>query len=323
MNALAVAFLIAFVEAPWGSISATTQGEPVLSQSPGGLVLSPNLTWPNEAFRNPAKWHALVLWASQYAREVTGQTAGAIRRKIGAANLQLDCFQNVSCAGILGFEEMRGEFNARTFEKTRLRVQDFGLATRAINESYRPLLHSKFPRSDAEELALLVARSNSLRTIYGMFLFPNYDLSLDKKSKDLAILEVRLEIRASDIEATEFLKRWVFNHGWPTKKRDGTSFVEDAWLVAQHSDLDPLFQLRALELIQAQSKSDGPNGDYAYLFDRIHLRFLGSQRYGTQLSCQDHKFVPLQLEMPKSLDQRRLEAGLPAIKTAIQAMGPC
>ena len=50
-----------------------------------------------------------------------------------------------------------------------------------------------------------------------------------------------------DIERTERLEEIIAEHGWPTYDLVGEDGEEAAWVIAQHSDLDPEFQAEALE----------------------------------------------------------------------------
>lgn len=49
----------------------------------------------------------------------------------------------------------------------------------------------------------------------------------------------------------ERLKQIIAAQGWPTVTTAGRDGAEAAWLIAQHSDADPAFQARALELLTA------------------------------------------------------------------------
>lgn len=93
---------------------------------------------------------------------------------------------------------------------------------------------------------------------------------------------------SEDFRNTAMLKKIVEEHGWPRRSVVGDSAARMAWLIAQHADQDPAFQLRALRLMEpltAQKEVSSP--DFAYLYDRVMLKIAGKQRYGTQFaSCE-------------------------------------
>jgi hypothetical protein len=53
-----------------------------------------------------------------------------------------------------------------------------------------------------------------------------------------------------DRARTERLKWIIAQYGWPTFDLVGEDGADAAWLIAQHSDLDPEFQQEALNLIK-------------------------------------------------------------------------
>jgi hypothetical protein len=133
----------------------------------------------------------------------------------------------------------------------------------------------------------------------------------------------------ADDENTEFLKKLVSEKGWPTISRVGQQAAGKAWLLVQHADHDPAFQLRALRLMEPLvATGEVSKGNYAYLYDRIMLKLSGKQRFGTQfMGCdgEEHKLRPLEDE--KQLDKLRAEYQLEPIteyrKGMKEAFGPC
>ena len=133
----------------------------------------------------------------------------------------------------------------------------------------------------------------------------------------------------SDAANTEWLKTWVAKDGWPTISQVGEKGASAAWLLTQHADADPVFQARALRLMEplvAQGEVSKQN--YAYLYDRIMLKLTGKQRYGTQWSACQGDTRPLQpLEDEPRLAELRAEMGLDPIEDYARSMdqmfGPC
>ena len=118
---------------------------------------------------------------------------------------------------------------------------------------------------------------------------------------------------------TEQLQSMLKGRGWFRDDKDGEGAGSDAWLIAQHADLNPEFQQEALTLIEAELGAPGVSkSNYAYLYDRVQMRFSDSessekriQRYGTQGRCTGPgTWEPSPVEDPENLDARRAEVGL-------------
>jgi hypothetical protein len=128
-----------------------------------------------------------------------------------------------------------------------------------------------------------------------------------------SILLSRLWIAAIDRDNvnTVWLKKTVKEQGWPKKSIVGSAASDRAWLLVQHADADPAFQLEALRLMEPLAKSDEIARDnFAYLYDRITLKLTGKQRYGTQFTCEKGQRVPLPLEDSAGVDRERAEMAL-------------
>jgi hypothetical protein len=128
-----------------------------------------------------------------------------------------------------------------------------------------------------------------------------------------AALERRLWHAASaeDHSNTAMLKAIVAEHGWPTIQMVGEEASSAAWLLVQHADDDPAFQLRVLRLMAPLLATGGVSKrDYAYLYDRVMLKISGKQRYGSQARCVEGKLVALPLEDPDKVDSLRAVVGL-------------
>jgi hypothetical protein len=116
---------------------------------------------------------------------------------------------------------------------------------------------------------------------------------------------------ARDRANTEWLKGVVAEHGWPKISEVGERAANQAWLLVQHADHDPVFQLEALRMMEplVAQREVSPN-DFAYLTDRVMLKLTGKQRYGTQFHCVDGRFAPLPIEDEAAVDRLRREAGM-------------
>ena len=132
-----------------------------------------------------------------------------------------------------------------------------------------------------------------------------------------------------DRQNTEFLKKHVAEKGWPTISAVGQQASGKAWLLVQHADHDPAFQLKALRLMEPlAAKGDVSKRNYAYLYDRVMLKLAGKQRFGTQFSgCDGDEYKLRPLENEKRLTELRLQYDLEPIseyrKSMKDSFGPC
>jgi hypothetical protein len=115
-----------------------------------------------------------------------------------------------------------------------------------------------------------------------------------------------------DAARTERLAEILDEHGWPTVDLVGEDGEDAAWAIAQHSDLDPAFQRRALELLRAAvAAGQASPGNLAYLEDRVAVGAGQPQTYGTQVGCGPAGPEPATpLADPAAVEQLRAAAGL-------------
>lgn len=129
---------------------------------------------------------------------------------------------------------------------------------------------------------------------------------LTAKERTVFLALLNSEVLWVDHRNTEWLKAIVAEQGWPTVSRVGERGAGAAWLLTQHADLDPAFQLRALRLMDPLvAKGEVPKRNYAYLHDRVMLKLTGKQRYATQFWCKDGTMQPQPFEQPDAVDDLR------------------
>lgn len=122
-------------------------------------------------------------------------------------------------------------------------------------------------------------------------------IPLEPDVKAALMRRVGHAITVEDRKNTEMLKTLVSEQGWPTISQVGPVPSNSAWLLVQHADQDPAFQLRALRLMEPlAAKGEVRPANYAYLYDRVTLKITGRQRYATQVMCEGGKRVPRPLE---------------------------
>jgi len=116
-----------------------------------------------------------------------------------------------------------------------------------------------------------------------------------------------------DADNTAWLEQVIAERGWPGVALVGEQGADEAWLLAQHADLAPAFQRRALELLKvAVAAGDAPPRHLAYLTDRVLVAAGEPQEYGTQYTDDgDGSNLRLQpVADPDRLDERRSAMGL-------------
>lgn len=125
-------------------------------------------------------------------------------------------------------------------------------------------------------------------------------------------VERRLEFARVDVSNTDRLREIIRAHGWPGVSLVGEQGAEHAWLIAQHADHQLDFQREALQLLaDAVARQDAPERHLAFLTDRVRVNEGREQLYGTQIGAvRQGVAVPMPVEDPDRLDQRRAEVGL-------------
>lgn len=109
-----------------------------------------------------------------------------------------------------------------------------------------------------------------------------------------------------DTANTAVLKARVAKHGWPTIPKAGLRASQNAWLIVQHADHDPGFQLHVLRLMEPLAATgEVEKRNFAYLYDRVMLKLSGRQRYATQFGCTAGIFDVRPLEEPDKIDALR------------------
>ncbi len=153
-------------------------------------------------------------------------------------------------------------------------------------------------------------------------------LSLTPQQSGILVAEIAMAMAARDRANTEWLKGIVALQGWPTRTKVGDGAAGAAWLLVQHADADPAFQTRVLRLMEPLVKTGEVNKkNFAYLYDRVMLKLVGKQRYATQMTCHEGRYVPLPVEDERKIDMLRHEVGLDPLaqyqKQMIKDMGSC
>jgi hypothetical protein len=103
--------------------------------------------------------------------------------------------------------------------------------------------------------------------------------------------DVGNRVQRMDSENLVWLKNLVKDNGIPTVAQVGESGVHWTWLLVQHADDDPQFQLSVQPIFaQRQEAGELPADDLARLTDRVLLAAGKPQRFGTQIDWYSGQF---------------------------------
>ncbi|HVS90827.1 MAG TPA: DUF6624 domain-containing protein [Mucilaginibacter sp.] len=112
-------------------------------------------------------------------------------------------------------------------------------------------------------------------------------------------------------------------YGFPGYDLVGKQGSNNFWLMVQHCDKTPEFQLEVLEAMKAElKKNNADSKNFAYLTDRVNLNTGKKQLYGTQVtyrldSCQA---IPKPLADSLNVNIRRKDVGLEPIENYLNMM---
>lgn len=111
-------------------------------------------------------------------------------------------------------------------------------------------------------------------------------------------------------------------HGWPGRSVVGEDGAAAGWLLVQHAILDPPLMRRALVLLaRAVDLGEAEPAHFAYLVDRIRTLEGRLQIYGTSHDWDaDGRLMPLPIEDPAGVDERRRAAGLETLTANTQRL---
>lgn len=105
----------------------------------------------------------------------------------------------------------------------------------------------------------------------------------------------------------------IFNeYGFVGYDLAGEEGSDNFWLMVQHSDHDPEFQLKVLnEMEKHMKRGNASHKYYAFLTDRVNLNMGKEQVYGTQFDYNElGQAFPKNMSDTTGIDMRRLRMGL-------------
>jgi hypothetical protein len=143
----------------------------------------------------------------------------------------------------------------------------------------------------------------------------------DSQAPADSLWKIQVEL---DKDNRALLKKVIARHGWPGQSIVGFDGANAAFLIAQHSDLDTVFQRQCLGYLHAAYRKQDLNiADYGYLIDRVRVNTGRPQLFGTQFYVTDvNGKLKLQLkpvERSETLNLRRKVFGLPPVEEYLSA----
>lgn len=125
----------------------------------------------------------------------------------------------------------------------------------------------------------------------------------------------RETLKRIDAENCSYVESVLQQHGWVRSSVFGRSAAFNAWLLVQHCDARPDFQLQALELMEvAVRDGDARAQDLALLTDRVYVNAGRQQLYGSQGRCTNGSWVPLSIAVDSEVEDRRASVGLQSLQ---------
>ena len=235
--------------------------------------------------------------------------------------LEFDDYTDASaalCGQVFPGEQFKDRF--KTFDELQTAASEARLVFATLVETARLSAERVRPiEADfARELEVRPLGDQLVRLAFSWTRVPNDDPRLPHLSEDAALVFNTLllgEMRRIDHANTLWLRGRVERDGWPRISQVGEKAADMAWLLVQHADSDPAFQLKALRLMEPLvAEGEVSTRNYAYLYDRIMLKLQGKQRYGTQVTCIDGERAPHALEEPDRINALRAEMELSSIE---------
>lgn len=187
-----------------------------------------------------------------------------------------------------------------------------------------------------ERLEILEGKLKKSRQVLGHKSLDNIDVvkqhltlmvEIDQEARNLFIEDVnnvktRQLMEEIDRFNTGRLKSILEHHQWITISKFGKEADDQAWLLVQHADQEPEFQIRCVTILEKLWPLQETNKkNYAYLYDRTTLKRDLRQRYGTQAIVKNNQVELLPIEgRVDDINKRRHEMGLEPLEKYLETL---
>lgn len=284
--------------------------------------------YPGATPAEQATWQALLTWR----KGCIEQRKATVRQQLasrGITTMSSDIGFGSDLCGSVGYalpSDRKGDWAGFQAALARARpiVQTIVWSARLAQSAADP--------DEPADAALLVARPITDQVLRGALEWGTGEVGgappLDPATKQVAATLLWQAIGERDHANTAWLKTLVARGGWPTIGKVGKTAANDAWLLVQHADDDPVFQLDMLRLMEPLAdRGEVAKKDYAYLYDRVMLKLSGKQRYGSQMVCTGGQYTPQPLEDEAHVDSQRQAMTMGTLAdyeaAMVKALGPC
>jgi len=124
---------------------------------------------------------------------------------------------------------------------------------------------------------------------------------------------------------TKRVQEMLEGREWFQDDLDGEGAGANGWLLVQHADRNPEFQVEVLEMMEAKLGAPGVSKtNFAYLYDRVAVAAGRPQRYGTQgIACVERAYDPGPLEDADNIDILREDLGMQPLAEYMAILGKC
>ncbi|MBS1060472.1 DUF6624 domain-containing protein [Gluconobacter sp. Dm-44] len=265
-----------------------------------------------------ANWKALQAYGTLCMKEAAHSENEELK-KLGI-NAQVDeesGYQDHLCTQIAFASDVPADFKTwDAFHDALARSQPyFQTYKSAVNMAVRSLNSDANKDTFEEQLTLHTVPDQMWRFVM-MGATLNDVSGLDAATRSALRMQSILEGVNVDWVNSHWARHILETQGWSPAIKAGRKPAMLMWLLVQHADEDPAFQVMALQKLEPLAKTGQfSKQNYALLSDRVMLATTGKQHYGSQLSCHDHQLAPYSMDKggdnSTTLDARRSEMNLP------------
>lgn len=126
--------------------------------------------------------------------------------------------------------------------------------------------------------------------------------------------EAHARVLQADQDNTAYMRSVLARCGWPRRSEVGDQAATAAWLLTQHADMDPQYQVIAGQQMKTAVHAGEASGEHlAVLVDRNRRLNDQPQVYGMQFARTPAATIRFyDIVNPADLDRRRKEIGLPS-----------
>lgn len=294
-----------------------------------------SLEWIAPRFSTDAterdQWQEVVAWANEASREGTKRIRDDFRQRgVQAEALPEACYGDDLCSLVLSAESAAENFESwiefrAAAEGAWPYVLSFRRVIEIVSQIHSPGDDVEPSVATAKELLRRFTNDQILR--YAFDGIPGQTApEIDDPVYLLYALALTTDLRRQDGENIEFALGLVSQYGgWPTPPTISEDSHGHLWALVQHGDHRPELQYDALHAMEEKfSGQEQLPQQYGYLYDRVMLQLTGTQRYGTQVTCdQDGKRVPRPLGESGSVDQFRAQVGLSTLGSYLAKFPDC